>query len=426
MLKAVIIIKEDAIASKKSLPRLWGLTLLERSLYTLQKVGINDFLIVCGPYYDVINEYVENKKLQRDFKLGLFDSIDNIQMNNSQFLVVDCNVVFDENIIKNLIIKANKKSIVCVDFFPKYVEIVTDLSKNFLNVGIFLCNREAFPILENIFQNTFVSKEDIKNSGVEIYDVNGAFWYKIDTQQNLKTAKDILLDRHLSNPDWVESDILVTTRRLLSKFLLKYLVSTRLSPNQISLIGLSSFLASAFLFSFGNYAYNIIGGIFLLIGMSLDILDGMVARLKLKTSKYGEWLEHIFDQISINFIIFGATMGLYIQTGYPLLWMVGIFLIISHSLSSFINKTHKEIFDKDIVLLIDELGNSKKETVLKRSYKFFGLCAGSFLWILIGAFLNIMLVSFLVIIVGVNLQMLILFVLGSIHNKVDSIKRPEE
>ena len=409
-MKAVIILRENAIASGKSLMRLWGLTLLERSLYTLQKAGINDFIIVCGSYYDAVNEYTENKNLKREFKLELFDSIGDIQMSNDKFLVVNSNVIFDERIIKNLITRANNNSIICVDSSPKYAEMDTDLSERFVNVGIFLCNKRDMHILENITQNTFISKEVIKNSEMEIYDVNGSFWYKVVAQENLKTAKAILLNKHLSNPDWVEDNLSITGRRILSKFLLKWLVSTRLSPNQISIIGLSSFLASAFLFSFGGYVYNIIGGIFMLIGMSLDFSDGMVARLTFRTSKYGEWLEHIFDKIAINFIIFGATIGLYIQTGHILSWIVGIFLLISISLSSFMNKTHKEVFNRDLTSLIEELDNSRREIALKRFYNFCGFFAGAFLWILIGAFLNILLISFLVIIIGVNLQMLILFI----------------
>ena len=413
-MKAVIILKENAVVSGKSLMRLWGLTLLERSLYTLQKAGINDFIIVCGSYYDAVNEYIENKNLKREFKLELFGSVGDIQMNNSQFLVVDSNVIFDEGIIKNLITRANNKSnsIICVDSSPKYVEMDTDLSKDFLNAGIFLCNKKDLAILEYTAQNNFISKEAIKNSEMEFYDVNGGFWYKVETQQNLKTAKDILWDKHRSNPDWVEGTLLITARKILSKFLLKWLVNTRLSPNQISVIGLSSFLASAFLFSFGSYTYSIIGGIFMLIGISLDLSDGLVARLTFRTSKYGEWLEHIFDNIAINFVVFGATIGLYIQTGNILAWVLGVFLIISISLSSFMNKTHKEVFNKDITSLVDALDNSKRENALKRFYNFCGLCARSFLWILIGAFLNIMLISFLIIVIGVNLQMLVLFILG--------------
>ena len=415
-MKAIIIIKEHAVAGGKSPSRLWGLTLLERSLYTLRDAGINDFLIVCGSRYDVVNEYIENKNLKRDFKLALFDSIGDIQMNNSQFLVVDSNVIFDERIIKNLITRANNNSITCVDSSPKYVEMDTDLSEGFVNVGIFLCNKKDIPILENIAHDTFISKDVVKDYGMKIYDVNGSFWYKVETQQNFKTAKDILWDKHRSNPDWVEGTLLITARKILSKFLLKWLVNTRLSPNQISVIGLSSFLASAFLFSFGSYAYNIIGGICILIGISLDISDGLVARLTFRTSKYGEWLEHIFDKTAINFIIFGGTIGLYVQTGNILSWILGIFLIISLSLSSFMNKTHKEVFNRDITSLIEELGNSRGEIALKRFYNFCGLCGRAFLWILIGAFLNIMLVGFFVIIIGVNLQMLILFILGLRYN----------
>lgn len=411
-MKAVIVIGENTVVDGKILPRLWGLTLLERSLYTLRDAGINGFLIVCGSQYDAVNKHIENKKLKRDFNLTLFNSIEQIQMTDNQILFVDSNLLFDKNIIKNLISKRNTKPLVCVDSSPKYVEMDTDLSEGFANVGIFLCNKRELPILENIAQNTFIPKEVTKNSGMEFNDLNGAFWYKIETKQNLETARAILLDRYSSNPGYFEDTITISVRKLFSKSLLKWLVNTRLSPNQISVIGLSSFLASAFLFSFGDYFFNVVGGLLLMVGISLDFMDGMVARLTLKTSKLGEWLEHIFDCIAMNFVIFGATIGLYIQTGYMWSWMLGMFLIILHSVNSFLNKTYLEIFKEDINSAEFHARRLNSGSVSKFFYKFFRLCSRSFLWMLAGAFLNIMLISFMIIALGTSYQVTMSLVLG--------------
>lgn len=109
-MKAVIVIGENTVVDGKILSRLWGLTLLERSLYTLQKSGINDFLIVCGLHYENINRYIEDKKLGRVFNLELYNNIEDISTVDNQILVVDHNVIFDENIVRNLLTKENNIS----------------------------------------------------------------------------------------------------------------------------------------------------------------------------------------------------------------------------------------------------------------------------------------------------------------------------
>jgi phosphatidylglycerophosphate synthase/choline kinase len=408
-MKAAIIIRENAVVDGKPLPRLWGLTLLERSVYTLQKVGINDFLIVCGSRYDAINGYIENKKLKRDFNLTLFNSIDDIQMNNDHLLVVDSNVIFDENIIKNLIAKANKKSIICVDSSPKYAERDTDLSGNFFNAGIFLCNRGDIHILENIAKNTFISKEVIKNYGMEFYDVNGAFWYRIKTQKDLKIAEDILLNRnstHIEN----EGSLINFIRKFPVRFLVKYLAKHAITPNQVSFIAFLSYLTSAFIFSYGVRVYDLVAIIVLLLGLSLDFSDGMLARLKFKTSRYGEWHEHLFDLIGFFSIIIGITIGLYNKSHSILPGIVGMLLISTYSLSSFISKSYREVFKKDINL-IDIDPNIKKENMIFRLYNLCEISAKPFLWIVVGALLDLMVICFLIIIINIGIPILIILFL---------------
>ena len=248
-MKAIILAREENITIERkktnALVRLCGLTLLERNLYTLKKAGIDDFFIVCGSQYDIIRNFIENQKLSENFNLSLFREIDDISLEDEQFLVLDVNVIFDFDIMKNLIAQADKDSIICVDSSPKYVKIDIDSSKEFINTGIFLCNRRDLPISKNIIRNSFISKQDIEKSKIRIHDVNGGFWFKINTEQDLKTAEDILLNIIPVHEDFVGKYV----RKIPAKFLIKHLIKTPITPNQVSLLTFLSFLIAAFLFS---------------------------------------------------------------------------------------------------------------------------------------------------------------------------------
>lgn len=401
-MKAIIFATEENITVKRKKPnalvRLCGLTLLERNLYTLKKAGIGGFLIVCGSQCDIIKNFIENRKLSENFDLSLFRKIDDIPLEDEQFLVLDVNMIFDFNIIRDLIAKADKGSIICVDSSPKHIKI--DPSKEFTNTGIFLCSKRDLPISEN-----FIRKSKIRD-----YDVNGGFWFKINTQKDLKKAENLLLN---IIPVYPPDFVIIFIRKMPAKFLIKHLIKTPVTPNQVSLLTLLSFLIAAFLFSFGKYNYDIIAGLFVLAALVLDQCDGGIARLKFKTSRYGEWLDDMFDTIGFYSVILGATIGLYIRTYDILPWIVGMLLLFSESVLYHDSSLSKIIFGDYKGSIIAKLVTSEKETVLGRGFKLlktrikrgFGLGV-KLLLISIGAFLHSVLIIFLILIVITNIKWL--------------------
>ena len=410
-MKAVILAREENITIERKKPnvlvRLCGLTLLERNLYTLKKAGIDDFLIVCGSQYDIIKNFIENQKLSENLNLSLFRKIDDILLEDEQFLVLDVNVIFDFDIIKNLIAKADKDSIICVDSSPKHVKIDINQSKEFINTGIFLCNKRDLPVSENIIRNSFISEQVVEKSKIKIYDVNGGFWFKINTQQDLRTAEDILLNIIPAHEDFVGKYV----RKIPAKFLIKHLIKTSITPNQVSLLAFLSFLIAAFLFSFGMRNYDIIAGLFVLSALVLDHCDGGIARLKFNTSRHGAWLDDMFDTIGFYSVIFGATIGLYIRTYDILPWIVGMLLLFSDSVEYRDSSLSKILFGAGVKTIIATLPTFKKETVFGRlanhiKHGLYLSWAGKLLLISIGAFLNSMLIIFLILIVVIDTQWL--------------------
>ena len=409
-MKAIIVIGKNTVVDREgSLPRLWGLTLLERSLHTLQKAGINDFLIACGLHYEYINRYIEDKKLGRVFNLELYINIEAISTIDDQILVVDHNVIFDENIVRDLLTKENNNSIICVDSSPRYAKTEIEATKDFLNVGIFLFNKQDIHLIENVIHVASISKDTIREYGLEVLDLRGNNWYKVETENDLKTVKEGILCQLAMNPQYQTHDpdfVISIGYRIITKFVLKYIVNTPITPNQISILGLLPYCLAAYLFSFGYPAYNIIAGILMISTIIFDYLDGMVARLKFKTTKFGGLLEHIIDPIGFYAIIFGMCYGMYHQTNTIIPFILGMVLVMSFSFSSFLNKQYEEVFNEAIEELIQKK-IIETGSLFAKFYRFFCIITRQGVWLLIGAFFNILLISFGIIIVSTNILTMI-------------------
>ena len=406
-MKAIIVIgKNTVVGRKRSLPRLWGLTLLERSLHTLQKAGINNFLIVCGLHYENINRYIEDKKLGRVFNLELYINIEDISTIDDQILVVDHSVIFDENIVRNLLTKENNNSVICVDSSPRYAKTDIDASKDFLNVGIFLFNKQDIHLIESVVPATSISKDTIREYGLEVSDLRGSNWYKVETENDLKTAKDVLLSMNFKyyghDPDFVAS----SAKTVIAKSILKYIANTPITPNQISTLGLLPCFLAAYLFSFGDPAYNIIAGLLMVSTVIFDITDGMVARLKFKATNFGRWLDWTLDPIGFYAIILGMCYGMYLQTNTIIPFVFGMVLVMSFNFSNFLNKQYKEVFNEEIEELIQKK-IIETGSLFARFYSFFRTITRQGVWLFIGAFLNILLMSFVIIIISTNILTLI-------------------
>lgn len=420
--KAVIVVRDICIGNKKSdvLLPLCGLTLLERTLYTLKGVGIEDFLIICGARCDSIKKHIKARKLDRNFNLTLFEKTQDIGLEDNQFLVLDGNVIFGENIIRDLLAKESKDSIICVDSSPKYFKTDKELHEEFVNTGIFLCNRKNLTALRGSIQEPLISEESTKRTGIEIHDVNGAFWDRISRQEDFERAEGVLLSRNLTYLEGKEDFVARYTRRFPAKFLARNLVKTPVTPNQLTLLVFLLYLAAGSFFCFGEYAYDIIAGVLVLLAFTLDHTDGVVARLKHQTSKFGTWLDGMFDWIGFSAVIFGASIGLYIKTDSILPLIVGVLLLLLHLTIDYDAKLSREVVKSESApsqSLVATLPTFRRKT-FQKLYNFY--IQARFLYfgggvmlslIFLGAVLNVMLIIFLILFAAEGIPWLAGFVI---------------
>lgn len=103
--------------------------------------------------------------------------------------------------------------------------------------------------------------------------------------------------------------------RRISQFISRRLAHTPITPNQITLVGMTMGLIAALLLSRPGYWPKLIGALLFVFCVIVDGVDGEVARLKLKESRFGHYLDVVTDNIVHAAIFAAIAFGLYHDTG---------------------------------------------------------------------------------------------------------------
>ena len=110
--------------------------------------------------------------------------------------------------------------------------------------------------------------------------------------------------------------------RPLTRPLTRALLATRVSPNQVTAVALLCAVAAALLAAAGGAASAALAGLLYWTGNALDCVDGDLARLRLQSTKLGEWLDSMTDEISTFSLLAGLGVGLWRDgAGVEWLWI---------------------------------------------------------------------------------------------------------
>ena len=110
----------------------------------------------------------------------------------------------------------------------------------------------------------------------------------------------------------------------------KIFASTGISPNVWTAVGLIFAFISSLVYGISLEFSLILGGILLLISGFFDIVDGQVARYANRISKFGGFLDSIFDKIAEVAIFFGILLGGYVEP-YLVILAISLSLLVSYT-----------------------------------------------------------------------------------------------
>jgi phosphatidylglycerophosphate synthase len=138
-------------------------------------------------------------------------------------------------------------------------------------------------------------------------------------------------------PDWKNETLAQSRRRLRRNWgdypltilvinpinlrLARWIGSTSITPNQITLLSFFITVMASFCLANTTWAFQIAGGVGILVGYIVDCLDGDLARLKGLKSPLGAMLDPMLDRFGEFTIAIGAAIGGWQRTG-DVQWLV--------------------------------------------------------------------------------------------------------
>lgn len=410
------------VEEPKPLVSLLGLSLIERVILSARKIGIEEFVIVTGCKAEQLKKklgdggnlgitirYVHNSYWRKENGISVLEAEEAVDKEN--FLLLMADHVFRPEILESLCRKKLEKDeiILCVDKNPEYSDMeeatkvlledgaIKDIGKtipryNGADCGVFLCS----PVIFDGIKTALSQGEDTLTDGVNILcrtkrvrskDVTGTFWVDVDTQKDLRKAEKVLL-KSLKK----KTDGLVAKRinRKISLQISKFLCEYNINPNFISLFCFLLGILSGVLFAFQS---PILGGIIAQMMSILDGVDGEIARLTMKESQYGGFLDSILDRYADAFIILGMTYAVYVDRGNLWIWLVGCIALIGSPMSMLAREKYHALTGRTYLLEYDKRSHFIPAT---RDVRLF--------IVMLGGILNQVMIALVVIAVITNMK----------------------
>lgn len=282
-----------------------GIPLLKRLALTLNRIGIND--IILG----------ESQFLAEDRSLFEKDMrADKRFKGNLIWLKKDQNPSQLDAIQGKHLLALNGNSLALKETLKDFIEsgLSSEPFKNGEAVQMRGENHEAKPLFlfpsknEEDFNLWMQTGGTInKTSPISVSSRAPVFLSIIESRIELKDAEWTFISLHRFHYRQI-MDIWVNS--FFSKYISAFLAKTNVTPNQISVAGLSVGLFSGYEFSRGDYLGGLFGGLLLAFTAIWDCCDGDIARLKFMESELGEKLDTICDNLINVFIFTGIMLGI--------------------------------------------------------------------------------------------------------------------
>ena len=115
--------------------------------------------------------------------------------------------------------------------------------------------------------------------------------------------------------------------RPLASLLVRRLVRSEVHPNQVTWVAFLVGMLAFPLFAWGNRWSVIAAGLLTQLSSIIDCADGMLARYKNLSSRYGAFLDLTLDLLINFFLILGVYWGYWQRPHAPLPWWLGVAII---------------------------------------------------------------------------------------------------
>ncbi|HFA47768.1 MAG TPA: hypothetical protein ENJ95_01975 [Bacteroidetes bacterium] len=334
--------RESGVLKPKVLMKVGGLRLLERAILTLNKAGVEHFRISVGAYRDQIVPEMKASKRLKGIDVEYVECEDYEKGNgvsfgagaagfDEPFLLTMSDHIFTPATVESFIEKtAEQPHLPALACDPKLDEVfdMDDATKvvskdGFINnigkeisgydlvdTGLFYFpkkygKRVAKLAKDGAHSVSNIIQEFIDESGVRAVSLPDAMWQDVDNPDMKKEAERRLMSYLVRPQDgWVSKKI----NRFFSTRISFALAKLNVSPNLVTTLVFLLTMIGACFASSGVYQQIVIGALIFQLASILDGCDGELARLTLKTTRFGSWYEQFAS--NLRFIIFFEALGI--------------------------------------------------------------------------------------------------------------------
>ena len=348
----IIILPKNPLLIKERpfyLENFCGLSILERNIKILNKIGIEKIIILTNE--DIVGlKNALDATIIKSKHVFIFKSFKEI---NEQFhysepkyiILMNGGALIDERIINSLLkykeiiyIKGNN----IVSNYKNHNKnslLTCKLNLNYIK-KIYQNNKISFDNLINLFSKNkhfhFHSTDDIPIYKPDMRRDVPLYVYYFNKIEDFKSIKKLLVKRTqkgtLDLVAWYFN-------RHFENFFVYILANTKITANHITYIVNVLGYLSLFLFLTQNWWIALI--LMVLINI-LDGVDGKLARLRMKESKVG-YLEHSFDQLYEQAIYVGIGLGSYIIINEFYVIIILIIMLLADSFNRHCTMQYKEV-----------------------------------------------------------------------------------
>ncbi|MBW8002201.1 MAG: NTP transferase domain-containing protein [Planctomycetes bacterium] len=360
-----------ARGDSKPLVSFLGLTLIERAILAAQSCGLTEFYVVTGCNGEKVRVFLD--KFSREKNLNITHVINEDwekenglsvlkakELLDEKFILMMVDHLFDRDILVQLtqqqiqdgeVILAvdsnvNSNSLVDIDDVTKVhiedgkiLDIGKDVSEyNAFDTGFFLCSPSIFAAIETSIDR---NNDSTLSGGIRILadtgaaralDVSGNFWMDLDDDNAFRKAQKSILGKLTKFSDGPVSRYL---NRPISTRITRFLVKTKVTPNQISFFSFLLCVISSVLFLKGGYATLLAGAVLAQIASIIDGCDGEIARLKYQSTAFGGWFDAVLDRYADAFLLFGLICHIYFLNDNFLYIIVGFLALTGTFMNSY-------------------------------------------------------------------------------------------
>lgn len=308
MNNAAVILQTD---HPSAFTKVYGLLVLERTFHAMERAGVDTILLPAEKEFDI--RKVINRNADWKITFLFVDDFSSAFRDIKEGLVlVKSPMALDPAIPKDLM-AAGKET-------PQTIHLSDNQHCLYLPTAL----AQAFKgIPANVHEVLDVARD--KGYSLKEHSFPGKISHTIFDKSEKSIAEKALI-RSLTKPTdgWVSRHL----NRPISTSFSRVLAHTKITPNQFTVLTGFIGLSTGFFLALGGYWNYLIGGALFHFTSVLDGVDGELARLKFKSSPFGQWLDTLVDNLSYLAALAGIIIGIYRNGASDMVKIAGILAVV--------------------------------------------------------------------------------------------------